>query len=183
MFQEQLAERTAEHLRLHIRDYLDEIDDLFTGSNKIGLKLPNIDSSTLVGGVMQAPPDKLPLLSVDSVEKIEIPSNESLCYYEYSGAIAGLMSASDATTVDKMTKRYAGAVEKFISQHQYLVDHDTNQPLQDIGFMIREFRYGGTGLSGAMEVRFEDAPNTLWVDGFTIPVTWVTSEDQYRQHF
>lgn len=181
MFQEAIASTTAAHLRIHIGDLLEEIGSRFTGRDSLTLSVPTIDSVTLVGGIMTAPVEALPLLGVDCVEKEEIPSSESLCYYQYSGAVAGLVSASSSDEVDRLIKRYAAVTELFIRRHQYLVNHSTGQQYQTQDFMIREFLYGGTGFSGAMEVRLEDE-QPLWVDGFTIPVAWYTSEDQYHQH-
>lgn len=176
MFQEALAEQTAEHFREHLEDLLDGIAQQFSGPNILTTKVPNVDSVTLVGGVMSAPIEQLPLIGVDCVEKRPTPSNESLYLYEYEGAFAGLASASTAQEADKLAKRYAAAVELFIREHE-LLHQITND-----WFSVREFLYGGTGFSGSIEVQLEEQAPDLWIAGFTIPTLWVTSEDGPRQH-
>lgn len=181
MFYEALAAKTAEHFRLHIEDYLEEIAAGFTGSDMLTLAVPTVNSATLVGGVMQADVEEMPLIGIDCVDKQDIPSNESLQLYQYQGAIAGIISASSADDVDRMAKRYAAAVEKFVRNHQFLVDHATGEPIGTADFMLREFTYFATTFSGAIEAELENE-QPLWIDGFTCHVSWVTSEDQYHQH-
>lgn len=175
MFYESIASETANHLREHIKAYLDEISASFVGSEKLTLRVPDISSATLVGGIMQAPIEQLPALGVDCVEKQQIDSNESLCYYQYTGAIAGLISGSSSSDVDKLAKRHAAAVEKFVRNHQFL------HLLSTLDYTMREFLYVNTNFSGAIELDLEDE-KPLWVDGFTMNVIWVVSEDNYRQH-
>lgn len=181
MFYEAIAQKTADHFRDHIEDYLETISDGFTGSDQITMVVPKINSATLVGGVMQADVEDLPLLGIDCVDKSDIPSNESLWLYGYQGAIAGLVSASSADEVDRLAKRYAAAVEKFVKEHAFLADHTTGRPMGTNDFTLREFTYFGTSFSGAILVELEEQ-NPLWLDGFTCNVSWVTSEDQYKQH-
>lgn len=175
MFQESIARETAEHLRTHLSGYLQTIAQSFTGSDRLTLKVPTVGSTTLVGGVMQAKMEELPIIGVDCLEKQDVPSGESLCYYQYDGAIAGLFSASSSGDVDRIAKRQAGAVEKFIRDHRFL--HE----LHPSDYMLREFLYVSTSFSGAIEIDLEDE-KPLWVDGFTMNVLWITSEDMYRQH-
>ena len=175
MYQEQIAKVTSEHLRTHIEAYLTDIESLFTGSDKMGLKVPNVSSETLVGGIMSADIDELPIFGVDCVEKQEIQSPEALCYYQYTGAIVGMIVANDAYLADKMIKRYQRAAEFFVRQHQYLHLHE------DPDFTIREFLFTSTSFSGSMEVELEEQKRA-WVAGFTTNVLWIASEDQYRQH-
>lgn len=175
MFQEAIGKLTAEHLRTHIVDYLTEIEALYTGSDAIKLKVPTVSDKQLVGGVMAADIDELPLIGVDCVEKQEIPSGESLYYYQYDGAIVGLVRGQDSSVVDRMIKRYQRAAEKYAREHLYL-----HLPPQD-GFMIREFIYVKTSFSGSMEVELEEQSKT-WIAGFTCEVSWFTSEDAPRQH-
>jgi hypothetical protein len=175
MFQEEIGELTSEHFRTHIEDYLDTIETSFTGTNILKLTVPTVSDKTLVGGVMQVKIEDLPVLGVDCMDKTELPSNESLCYYQYDGALAGVVKGSDASIADRLAKRYQKAVEKFVKEHQYL-HLQTNS-----NFMMREFLYTGTTFSGSMEVELEDE-QPIWVAGFTTNVLWFTSEDYYRQH-
>lgn len=175
MFQEAIAKLTSEHLRTHIQAYLSDLEISHTGTDKIGLKVPVVSAETLVGGVMSADVDELPIIGVDCVEKQDLPSNESLCYYQYSGAVVGLIGATDEVIADKMIKRYQSAAELFIRDHRFLHLESNDD------FMIREFLFVNTSFSGSMEVELEEQ-RRLWVAGFTTNVLWVTSEDQYRQH-
>lgn len=181
MFQEAIARQTADHFREHIEDYLEAIAASFTGTDRLTLKVPSVSSTTLVGGVMRTPLNALPALGVDCLDKQQMQASEGLCYYQYDGAIAGLVSASSSEEVDKLAKRYAAATEKFVSQHQFLVDHNTGQPYETADFMMREFIFINTTFSGAIEIELE-GEEPLWIDGFTMNVLWVTSEDQYSQH-
>lgn len=174
MFQEAIAEQTAEHLRSHIGSYLGSMAAGFSGSNRLTLKVPAVNSATLVGGIMQVDVDEIPVIGVDCVEKQEIPSGESLWYYQYTGSIAGLASAASAKSADQLAKRYAATTERFIREHMYLPDVISDD------FMLREFLYVNTVFSGAIEVDIED--EKVWMDGFTHNVIWVTSENQPGQH-
>jgi hypothetical protein len=175
MFQEAIAKQTAEYLRGHLEEYLQTVASRFTGTDRLTLKVPDIKSSTLVGGAMQADIKDLPAIGVDCLDKQEIPSGESLCYYQYDGAIAGLISASSAGDVDRLAKRHASAIELFVREHQFL--HQFSTP----DFSMREFIYVNTTFSGAIQLELEEE-KPIWVDGFTHNVLWITSEDQYRQH-
>jgi hypothetical protein len=175
MFQEFIARRTAEHFREHVDDYILVVRDKFAGSDKLTLSQPEITHSTLVGGIMQAELDRLPIIGVDCVDKAEIPSNESLYYCRYDGAFAGLVSASSSDEVDKLCKRYATLSELYVKDHQFLHAYETDD------FTFREFYYVNTSMSGAMEVELEEQ-QPIWIAGFTMNVQWVTSEDQGRQH-
>ena len=178
MFQEQIASITAAELRGHLEEYLDDIDELFTGSDKMGLRMPEVSAISLVGGVMQARIDSLPLVAVDCLDKTVVPSNESLYLYQYEGAIVGLIEASNDDIADRRVKRYAAATEKFVKEHQYLHEDIPNNTKP---FTFREFLYMATRFSGSMEVTSEDGPSR-WIAAYIIEVLWVTSEDGERQH-
>jgi hypothetical protein len=175
MFQESIARETTEHLRSHLSAYLIAEATKYTGSDRLTLKVPTISSETLVGGIMQVDHKELPAIGIDCVDKQDMPSNESLCYYQYSGAIVGLVSASSSNEVDRLAKRYASAIELFIKDHQYL------HLLEKTDYTLREFFFTSVNFSGAIELTLEEE-EPLWVDGFTYNVLWFASEDQYRQH-
>lgn len=178
MFQEALAERTADHLRTHIEAYVVALEAEFTGANKLRLRVPEVTAISLVGGVMQAPADKLPLVGVDCLDKRFMQSTESLNLWEYDGAIVGMASGSDEEGVDKAVKRYQRACELFVRTHQLLhQDPDIND---NVGYSIREFFFSAANFSGVMQVNLED--EEVWVGGFTNVVTWITSEDGETQH-
>lgn len=180
MFQEALGKLTSEHLRTHLEAYLTDIQALYTGSDKLKLTVPTVSDKTLVGGVMSADIDELPIIGVDCVEKQEIPSNESLYLYQYGGSIVGLVRGQDASQADRLVKRYNRAIELFVKKHQYLHDTNTSSPLST-EFGIREFLYTDTTFSGSMELELEEEKR-VWVAGFTCNVLWFTSEDSYEQH-
>jgi hypothetical protein len=71
-----------------------------------------------------------------------------------------------------MVKRHAKAVETFIKQHRLL----QGIPEQD-NFLIVEFSFSSTSLSGAMEVE-----ENLWVSAFSTSIHWAVSEDGPGQH-
>ena len=179
MFQEPIGKLTAEHLREHITGYLADIEAEHTGQDAIKLQVPTISDKTLVGGVMAADIDELPLMGVDCVEKQEIPSGESLYFYQYDGAIVGLIRGPDSSVTDRMVKRYAGAAERYVRDHLYL--HRADLDLVTEPFSIREFVYLKTSFSGSMEVQLEEQ-RLVWIAGFTCEVSWFTSEDAPRQH-
>lgn len=179
MFQEAIGKLTSDHLRESIAGLLTTIEALHTGQDAIHLPVPTVSDKTLVGGVMAADVDELPIIGVDCVEKQEIPSNESLFLYQYDGAIVGLVKGQDSSVVDRMVKRYQRAAETYVRTHQYLHDSASN-PLSS-EFLIREFIYVKTSFSGSMEVELEEQ-RKIWIAGFTCNVVWITSEDSYRQH-
>jgi hypothetical protein len=174
MFQEHIAELTAAHFRTHIRAYLAALETEFTGSNKLRLKVPDISSVSLVGGVIQAEASALPIIGVDCLDKQVVPSQESLNYYQYEGAIVGMASGSDEESTDKAVKRYQRVVEQFVRTHQFLhKESNTN-------YAMREFLYASTRFSGSLELDIED--EKIWVAGFTTTVLWITSEEAESQH-
>ena len=178
MFQEQIAEQTASHLRVHFEEYLEEVEERFSGSDRLNLKIPDVSSVSLVGGVIQAPVEALPVVAVDCLNKSVIPNNESLYLYQYDGAIVGMVEGSSESVCDRRVKRYAAAGEKFIKEHQYLHENfETNTK----PYGIREFLYNSSRFSGTMEVKSEDGP-TVWIAGFALDVLWISSEDGERQH-
>lgn len=172
MFQEQIAKLTAEHLRTHIRDYLDTIDSKFSGTDKVELRTPQIDVRSLAGGLLVADLDKIPRYSVDCINKSLMQSTDSLWTYQYEGSIAGLISAGDLTSSDRMVKRHAGAVELFLKQHQFFKGIS-----QGDDFLVIELAFSSTNLSGSMEVEKD-----LWVAGFSTSIFWAVSEDGPGQH-
>lgn len=175
MYQEQIAEITAAHLRDHASAYLVALEQEFTGSNKLRLKVPNISSVSLVGGVIQAPVEDLPIIGVDCLDKQSIPSQESLDYSQYDGAIVGMMSGSNEESTDKLVKRYQRMVEGFIKTHIFF--HGETNDL----FMIRELIYVNTRFSGSIELEVEEE-KPIWVAGFTTNLLWIASEAPASQH-
>lgn len=177
MFQEQISELTAQHLRTHINSYLSELQAETTGSSKLRLKVPEVISASLVGGMIQTEVSRLPLIGIDCLDKDLIPSNESLNLYQYSGAIVGMVTASDGDSADRLVKRYARVCEKFIKEHlNFHENFETNTK----PFSFREFLFSSTRFSGSMEVGEEDERS--WIAGFAIEVLWITSEDGEWQH-
>lgn len=172
MFQEAIAKLTAEHLRDHIRDYLDEVDGRFTGSAKVELRTPQVNTESLAGGLLVADLDKIPRYAVDCINKTLMQTNESLWTYQYEGSIAGVISAADLQSTDRMVKRHSGAVELFLKRHQFFKGID-----QGDDFLVIELAFSSTNLSGSMEVE-----TGLWVAGFSTSIYWAVSEDGPGQH-
>jgi hypothetical protein len=111
------------------------------------------------------------------LDKQIIPSNESLFYSQYDGAIVGMVSATDEQTADKRCKRYQRFVEHFINVHRYLHESVASNTKP---FTIREFLYMSTRFSGSMQSDQED--EKVWLAGFVTNVQWITSEDGESQH-
>lgn len=176
MFQEQIAKITADHLRSHIEAYLGEINEETTGTDKIILSIPTVDTDSMAGGLLTTDIDKIPKYAVDCINKSLLSNDESLWLYQYEGAIAGLVAAESVQSVDKLVKRHGRAVEHFLKEHQFLHSSVGGED----NFFIRELSYSSTTLSGAMEV--EDGDNPIWVAGFSVDAFWAVSEDGPRQH-
>ena len=176
MFQEDIAKFTAEHLRTHVKTYLDDWSERFDGSERLTLPVPKVVWNTLVGGAMQTDPKDTPLITVDCLNKQNIQSRDNLYYCEYQGAFAGLVTGASSHDVDRICKRYAAVTEKFIKEHMFI-----GNGVAFDGFSLMELYYVNTGMSGAMELKLEEE-QPLWAAGFTTRVGWVASEDQPRQH-
>lgn len=169
MYQEEIASTTADHLRTHIKDYLNAVSAKH--SDKLSLVVPrSIDSASIVGGMISELPTKLPAYAIDCLNKSFAGTDENLFIYQYQGQINGMVAAASQDHVDKLTKRHSAAVEWFIREHLGL------HALSGDGFTLLEFDYVETDFSGA-ELVDESADRELWLGAFSINVFWFTSED------
>lgn len=176
MFHEQLAKITADHLRSHIKAYLGEVSAGFTGSESTTLIVPKkIDPASVVGGMITEYDKILPQYGIDVLGKTISQDDVALFAYEYAGQINGLVHSGSREAVDRLVKRHATAVELFIRRHQYL-----HQPV-NTGFKFLEMVFAGIDFSGAEDLG-EHNNRTVWLAGFSINVSWFTSEDGPIDH-
>jgi hypothetical protein len=174
MFQKDIAKITADHLRTHIKVYLDQVNAAY--DKLVTLEVPQtIDVASMAGGVMAVRLDKLPAYGVDCIGKAVAVTTDDLIEYQYDGHIAGTIVASDRDTADDLVKRHERAVETFIRDHQFL-----HQP-QNLGFTLREMGFLSANFSGALLENVDDTKE-IWLAGFVINLGWITSEDGPRQH-
>ena len=170
MYQEDLARYTSDHLRSHIKPYLDEVWSEYTAPDSVPLIVPKrIDFSSQVGGMITEYDKILPQYGIDILGKDQAPSDDSLWSYIYSGQINGLVSGGSREAVDYLVARHSRAVEAFIRRHWHLHQHE------NANFRILEFLFSGFDFSGAEDVSTSD--RDIWVAGFSHNVVWLTSED------
>jgi|SRR6185503_15586574 len=185
MFQEEVADLTAEHLRTHIEALLAEIQTRHGDS--VRLLLPkSIETQNLVGGVYNTTFKNMPAYAVDVIEKsFAGESADSLWLYRYDGHIAGVMGGNDEENVNKSCKRHEAAVEQFVRNHLNF-HHDPELKTQiNSDFDVIGFEFLGAAYSGAEEISGEVAQgegNKLWIAGFRIDLAWVVSEQGPGNH-
>jgi len=173
MYQEEVADLTAVHLRSHIGALLSSVSTIY--ADKVKLQKPkSIETANLVGGVYNANPDEMPAYAVDIISKaFSGVSPEGLWLYSYDGHIAGVISGGSEATVNAMIKRHEQAVEMFVKSHQHL--HQTGSTLGN-DFKIIELGFSGAAFSGAEQVNAAN-DRELWIAGFRIDLVWIVSED------
>jgi hypothetical protein len=179
MYQEEVADITATHLRSHIASYLDTIQSRYADSIK--LQMPkSIETANLVGGVYNATPKEMPAYVVDVLNKqFSGESTEGLWLYNYTGHIAGVVSGGNEATVNKSVKRHSQAVEQFVRDHQFM--HQMENQVVGNSFSFAELVFLSAAWSGAEMVDEENNRQT-WIAGFRIDVLWVISEEGPQQH-
>jgi hypothetical protein len=176
MFHEQIAKLTADHLRTHIKVYLDSISAEYSGTDKVTLTVPkSIDPASVVGGLMTEFDQTLPQYGIDVLNKALGEDIEGLFTYNYFGQINGLVSSTSRDSVDKLCSRHARACETFIREHQLM--HEQS----NANFSVLAFAFVGIDFSGAENLGSID-DREVWVAGFSINVVWATSEDGAFQH-
>jgi hypothetical protein len=178
MFQEEVADLTADHLREHIRALLDEISAHY--DDGVQLVTPkSIETDNLVGGVYSSKVGSMPAYAVDIINKTFAgESPEGLWIYAYDGHIAGIVSGSSEEVVNKSVKRHEAATELFVKRHEFM--HALESPKgQD--FRLRELGFTGAAFSGAEMVDEENNRQT-WIAGFRIDLLWLVSEFGPTQH-
>lgn len=184
MFQEEIGDLTAKHLRTHINAYLAAVQTLH--ADQVKLQNPKaIETANLVGGVYNTATDRMPALAVDVLNKAYAGNPENLWLYNYEGHIAGVISALDEVTANLIIKRYEEAVETFIREHANChFDPDTTGPFtSQLGsdFSIMELQFAGAAFSGAEELETVN-DNTIWIAGFRIDLNWILSEAGPSNH-
>lgn len=177
MWQEEIADYTASHLRSHIGAYLEAIE-AEKGDN-IKLRVPQgVETENLVGGVYSVDTKKLPAYAVDVMNKHYVGGGGDDAYlYSYEGHIAIIVSAASEAAANVTVKRHARAVERFVREHQFL--HVTEVVVGQCS--IHEFGFADMALSGAAKIE-ETSKNIVWVAGARVDVVWVTRETGFGQH-
>jgi hypothetical protein len=184
VFNHLVAGITRDHCREHLRDYLDEINALY--SDRASLEMPKrMDIASLVGGVAGVSRETLPALAFDAPNKTFLgfdADHDDLFTYSYQGVISGMVAGADTETVERRAERTAAAVELFVRDHLRLPMPDTGPvpPGSDWPFLIVEFAFVRSKRMGAGKV--DDAGRPTWIDGFVVEVQWTTSENGARQH-
>ena len=173
MYQEEIANLTADHLRTHIEALLAATSSIY--NDKVVLQNPkSIETANLVGGVYNAKPDEMPAYAVDIVSKAFAgDAQASLWLYTYEGHIAGVVSGGSEATVNASVKRHEQSVEKFVKSHQH---HHSIESALGNDFRIVELGFSGAAFSGAELVEERD-DRQVWIAGFRIDLTWVISEE------
>lgn len=173
MYHEEVAQWAADHLRTHIRAYLDEVNARFTDNTT--LTTPKaIEVASEVGGLFTTFDEILPQYGIDILGKV-FSDGDDLYTYLYSGQINGMVSGQSSQSVDRMITRHSSAVELFIRRHQVAHEFSTND------FRILEVGFDGVQFSGAEDLG-EVAGRQLWIAGFSIDFSLLTSEDGPAQH-
>lgn len=174
MFQEDIADWTATHLRTHIEAYLDEVNGRF--SIPATLVLPkSIESTSVVGGLISSYNEILPQYGIDCADKEFSEAIGDLYTYQYTGQINGMLHGTSRQAVDTAIKRHGAAVELFIKRHQFLHEYVTDD------FSFLELAMGTVSFSGAEDLGVVDG-RQLWLAAFSIDVAWFTSEAGPGQH-
>jgi hypothetical protein len=178
MYQEELAEQTADHLRTHIEGYLDEIAAKYTGLKYVDLVVPkSIEPASVVGGLWTEFDNILPAYGIDVLNISPSEDSASLWTHAYDGQINGLVSAGSRQTVDRLCSRHAQAVEHFIEQHLFFHWDTQNRDV----FSVVTFFGGNLEFSGAEDLG-EQAGRPLWLAGFSLNCTWLVSQEGPAQH-
>jgi len=177
MYAEEVAILTAKHLREHIQDYLDYVQQLHHDSVKIQMP-KSIETDNLVGGVYNTKLDAMPAYAVDIISKAFTERLEDLWLYSYDGHIAGVVSGQDEVAVNRLIKRHEAAAEMFVKRHEFM-----HQVQSELGadFSIRQLGFTGAAYSGAELVEERDN-RQVWMAGFRIDLIWIVSEDGPHQH-
>lgn len=173
MYQEEVANLTAEHLRSHIGALLDSVAALY--EDKVVLQNPkSIETANLVGGVYNADPNEMPAYAVDIISKAFAgESTDGLWLYSYDGHIAGVLSGGSEAFVNAAIKRHEQATERFIKSHRHM---HTMPSAKGNDFRIIEIGFSGAAFSGAEQINAAN-DRELWIAGFRIDLLWIVSED------
>lgn len=178
MFQEELAEMTADHLRGHIEAYLTEIQARYADRSK--LQLPKtIETANLVGGVYNTTVNAMPAYAVDVIDKAFSEMRDNLWLYQYSGHIAGVVSGNDERAVNRLVKRHEAAVELFVRTH--LNFHYPQTVPNSADFSLIELQFIGAAFSGAEQIDMEQ-DRKIWIAGFRNDLAWIASEEGPGNH-
>jgi len=176
MYFEQIGKITADHLRTHIKDYLEEVNGAFTAGDRILLTNPqSIEVASEVSGLLDEFLAALPAYTVDVLTKDLFQADEDLNTYQYVGHIAGLVSSQSQQSVDKLVKRHAAACELFLKRHTW-AGQSTGYP-----FTILNTLFGNATLSGAEKID-EVGDRDIWLASFVLNLIWIVSEDSWAQH-
>jgi hypothetical protein len=173
MYQESIAKYTADHLRTHIREYLDIVQASTSSPGTTKLVLPkSIADTSTIGGLLAELGGLTPIYGVDCADKQLSTRRDDVYLHEYEGFITGLLTAPTKEIADQLMKRHAAAVELFVKNHLYLHGQSFT------AFMIVEYQYLSTSFTGASYLEDSDS----WLSAFTVNTLWLTSEGGAGQH-
>lgn len=177
MYQEPLANQTADHFRTHIESYLEEVNNLFPAEDRSTVRAPKtVETASLAGGVFAVEPEKLPAFAVDVNNKSIAAVSEDVYTYQYATQIAGVVTAQNQREVDRLVKRYEAATELFFKRHWMLHLYEPT----GFDFSVLRLVFDNADFSGAEEITI--GQQTQWIAGFTVAGFIVTSEGGPVQH-
>lgn len=176
MFQELLGKICADHLRTHIRDYLDEVASWTPDQTSTLIVPKRIDVAGQVGGVVGELDKALPAYALDVQTKEFAGNPDGLWLYSYVGHIAGMVTAGSEEEAGRQVKRHQAAVELFVRRHQFMHLESNDY------FSIRLFAFLDSDFSGAEQVQVPPRDRTIWVDAFRIDFQLDVSEDGPDDH-
>jgi hypothetical protein len=180
MYQEEIADITAAHLREHIKPYLTAVNETYI--DRIKMIMPKaIETNNLVGGVYNTDPKGMPAIAIDIIGKqANQDSIDNLWMFDYNGHFAGVVTGSDEAQVNKLCKRYEQACEMFIQDHLFF--HQQQNELSGNAFTLLRLLFNNMGMSGAELIDTNTEGEQVWIAGFRIDLTWTTSEQGPGQH-
>lgn len=180
MYHEEIGYITGEHLRSHIKEYLQELEARYGDGVKLALPKA-IESTKPVGGVFNTSLAQMPAYAIEVGGKtLSAVSNNGLWEYAYDGYITGIVTGNSEDAVNKLVNRHEQAVEMFIKRHAFL--HNIGAQVAGNEFTIVELGFRDADFSGGEMVREKAGGREAWIAGFRNTLVWVVSEDGPGQH-
>lgn len=180
MYYEELERWTREELAGHLTALLAAEQSQHTDS--LPLTFPaQIDTSSVVGGVIDATPNTLPQYAIDCESKELAAAGEDGWFYDYSGHITVMVWANRADRADALCKRHVKVIEQWINSHL--------NPSHSVAgkYYLHEMRYSSTIFAGAIPLEQSTKENTDsitdWISGAEINLVWRVAENgPYQSH-
>lgn len=134
----------------------------------------SMDTSSVLGGVLEATPQNLPQYAIDCETKEIAVGGENSWAYDYGGHITIMVWAPRADSADAICKRHVRCVEQWINEN---LNPNYMQPEL---FVIHELRYSSTVLAGSLPLEQSTKQNPTavesWLSGAEINLYWRVHE-------